>query len=332
MVYSDYVKQRILFYRRLGKSYGSITHCLAKEGYVTTKAGVYKFVRRYEETATISRRPGSGLAKKLTAEAKRIVDEQMSRDDETTGMELKKQLAESGIHVATSTAIQWRMDIGWTSKSTCYCQMIRDVNKVKRLEWARENKNMSFDDVIYTDETTVQIETHRRTCCYKRGQKPRYKPKPKHPVKVHVWAGISHRGRTNLCIFDGKMNAALFVAILEKSLVPFIRNVYPDGHHFVQDNDPKHCSRLARKFYAEKGINWWPTPPESPDLNPIECLWHELKEYIRREVKPRTKNELVVGIKAFWATVTVSKCKKYIGHLKKVIPAVIANNGDATGH
>ena len=48
----------------------SITHCLAKEGYATTKAGVYKFVRRYEETATIW-----GLAKKLTAEAKRIVDE-----------------------------------------------------------------------------------------------------------------------------------------------------------------------------------------------------------------------------------------------------------------
>ena len=60
---------------RLGKSYGSITHCLAKESYTTPKAGVYKFVRRYEETVTIWRRPGSGLAKKLTAEGKRIVDE-----------------------------------------------------------------------------------------------------------------------------------------------------------------------------------------------------------------------------------------------------------------
>ena len=43
----------------------------------------------------ISRRPVSELAKKLTVEAKRIVDEQMSRDDKATGMELKKQLAES---------------------------------------------------------------------------------------------------------------------------------------------------------------------------------------------------------------------------------------------
>ena len=38
---------------------------------------------------------------------------------------------------------------------------------------------------------------------------------------------------------------------------------------------------------------WWQTPPESPNLNPIENLWHELKEYIRCEIKPRTKDELV---------------------------------------
>ena len=37
MVYSDYVKQRILFYHRLGKSFVQITRCLAAEGHVTPK-------------------------------------------------------------------------------------------------------------------------------------------------------------------------------------------------------------------------------------------------------------------------------------------------------
>ena len=128
------------------------------------------------------------------------------------------------------------------------------------------------------------------------------------------------------------MNAALFIEILRPSLLPFIEAVYPDGHRFVQDNDPKHCSRAARRFYEEAGIMWWPTPAESPDLNPIEMLWHELKEYIRRVVKPRTKQELINGIKAIWATVTVEKYQRYINHLQKVIPAVIDNKGGPSGH
>lgn len=147
---------------------------------------------------------------------------------------------------------------------------------------------MWLEDVIYTDKTSVQIDTYRRYCCYKRGQKPRYKPKPKHTVKVYVWAGISHRGRTRLCIFEGKMNPPLFVAIMEKSLVPFIRAVNPDVHRFVQDNIPKYCSNFAQRFYERAGINWWPTPPESPDCNPIDNVWHEHSKRSKAQNKART--------------------------------------------
>ncbi len=47
----------------------------------------------------------------------------------------------------------------------------------------------------------------------------------------------------------------------------------------------------------------------------IENLWHELKEFLRREIKPKTKQELIDGIQTFWKTVTIAKCGKYIGHL-----------------
>ena len=88
MVYSDYVKQRILFYRRSGKSLQRIVLSLAEEGLVATKAGVAKFLRRFDETGTIARAPGSGQKSMMTAEAKQIVEEQMERNDETTGKEL----------------------------------------------------------------------------------------------------------------------------------------------------------------------------------------------------------------------------------------------------
>ncbi len=100
----------------------------------------------------------------------------------------------------------------------------------------------------------------------------------------------------------------------------------------MMDNDPKHTSRHAKAFLIDLEVNWWITPPESPDANPIENLWNEMKNFMQREVKPRTKNELVERIKMFWQTMDINKCDKYIRHLRKVLPRIIELNGAATGY
>ena len=86
------------------------------------------------------------------------------------------------------------------------------------------------------------------------------------------------------------------------TLLPMIEKLYPNGHRFIHDNDPKHTSAKARQFIIDHRVNWWHTPPESPDCNPIESMWHEMKENLRREVKPQNKEELIEGILSFWLT------------------------------
>ena len=93
---------------------------------------------------------------------------------------------------------------------------------------------------------------------------------------------------------------------------------------------PNICtSKCAVNLFDDNGVNWWRSPPESPDANPIENMWHELKEYVRK-TKPRSKEYLVWTIKAFWRT--VEKCNKYINHLKKVLPRIVEVKGCATGY
>ena len=63
---------------------------------------------------------------------KRLIEEQMN-NDEATEYELQKLLPQNDITVCASIALRWRQQLGWTSKGTSYCQMIREVNKEKRL-------------------------------------------------------------------------------------------------------------------------------------------------------------------------------------------------------
>jgi hypothetical protein len=84
----------------------------------------------------------------------------------------------------------------------------------------------------------------------KMGKEQLLKPEPKHVLIVYVWAAISKRGATNICMFDQIKDGAVYVQILDGFLVPFLDKVFPDGQYrFMQDNDPKHCCYADKDYY-----------------------------------------------------------------------------------
>ena len=50
------------------------------------------------------------------------------------------------------------------------------------------------------------------------------------------------------------MDAPLYLQILQQMLLPFLKSVYPDGHHCMADNDPKHTSSAANDFLKSKSV------------------------------------------------------------------------------
>ena len=177
MVFTKYQKMRMLHYHGKGFKAPTIRRKLLEEGICVSREGLHKFLIKFSERGCMLRRPGSGRPSKVTAEVKRIVDEQMDRDDETSAHQLHVLLLRNGYNISLKTVLRCRRSLGWTFRGSSYCQLIRDVNKKKRLEWALQNKDDDFLDVIYTDESSIQLESHRRFCCRKKGCAPRLKPR-----------------------------------------------------------------------------------------------------------------------------------------------------------
>ena len=161
MVFSDYTKQRILFfYSLVGYRPSRIACLLAVEGITVSSPGIAKFITHYMATGSIVRQPGSGRKTVISSEIKRLVEDQMHSDDETTASQLHVILTRLGYKLSLRTILWCRTLLGWTFRGSAYCQVIRSANKIKRLEWARLHEGDRFEDAIFTNETSIQLESH----------------------------------------------------------------------------------------------------------------------------------------------------------------------------
>ena len=126
------------------------------------------------------------------------------------------------ITVYTTTVKVTKQKLGWVSSTQAHGQTVRAANRPKRLEYAIRciTTREKFQDVIFTDESTIKIQTTGKY--YLKGHKMTLNGKPKHPFSVHVWAGISRKGPTDIHIFTGIMNSEYYQGILTRFLKPFI--------------------------------------------------------------------------------------------------------------
>ena len=114
-----------------------------------------------------------------------------------------------------------------------------------------------------------------------------YAPKGQRCFGNHDWGA---RGRTNaigalinhslltVSLFNGTINTNIFTAWLIQDLVPKL----PPNSIVVMDNASFHKSTLIKEVIHQAGHTLEYLPPYSPDLNPIEHKWAQVKS-IRRK-------------------------------------------------
>ncbi|CAF1064095.1 unnamed protein product [Brachionus calyciflorus] len=128
-------------------------------------------------------------------------------------------------------------------------------------------------------------------------------------------------------MFTHTLNQDGYRLIINDYLTPFIQN-YPGGCRLIQDDATPHNARTSFQLLNQNNIRWIKLPPYSPDINVIELVWSELKNYVKKKFCSNI-DELRARVQRFFRTkFTLEKCRAYVMRVKEVqcISLKVSNN------
>jgi hypothetical protein len=93
---------------------------------------------------------------------------------------------------------------------------------------------------------------------------------------------------------------------------------------FQQDSIASHHAKTPQKWLKEHNVIIFPHPPTSPDLSPIEPVWHILKKHIREfQPQPSLYEQLCNAICEAWDQITVDEINQFMDQMSEVVDTVI---------
>ncbi|CAJ0946789.1 unnamed protein product [Ranitomeya imitator] len=303
------------------------------------KSTVGAIIRKWKTYKTTDNLPRSGAPRKIPPRGVRMITRTVSKNPRTTRGDLVNELQRAGTNVTRPTISNTLRHHGLRSCSARRVPLPKPVHVRARLKFAREHLDdpeKFWENVLWSDETKLELFGRNTTCRVWRKKNTELHPSNAIPTVKHggenimLWGCFSAKGPGRLIRVHERMNRAMYREILSANLLPSARALkMKRGWVFQHDNDPKHTARATKEWLRKKHFKVLEWPSQSPDLNPIENLWRELKVRVaKRKAKNITALEEICMEE--WANIPTTVCGNLVKTYRKRLTSVIANKGYIT--
>ena len=202
-----------------------------------------------------------------------------------------------------------RVTASLLKKSLRAAERNRDDVARKRRRWIREQGLLDPARLVFIDETAVTTNMVRPNGWSPRGERLIGEVPMGHWETLTFIAGFRRTGIVAPMLIKGAMNGEAFLAYIEQCLAPTLRR------RDIVANDNVSFQKVAGEQEAieARGAELRLLPEYSPDLNPIELVFHPLKALLRKAAE-RTVNGLERCVRSFIRGLKPSECAGYFRH------------------
>ncbi|GFU47306.1 transposable element Tcb1 transposase [Trichonephila clavipes] len=220
-------------------------------------------------------------------------------------------LAASGKQISRKTVARRLRGGGLYARRPVLCVPLTRQHRTARLQWCREHHNWTEQDcacVLLSDESRFSLSSKCRRQLIWHESGTAYRPeniqeKDRYPTcSIMVWAGIIINGRTRLhVVANGTMTGQRYIDEVLLPHVRLFRGAVGDKFVFMDDNATCHRTLAVQDCLDSEGIKRLVWLPRSPDLNPIENVFHALgRQVAGRNYPPTNKNTLIRALTEEW--------------------------------